>query len=284
MAKGLNKSEKLRGGLKTASPTYVWPATFCQSKPRAPQFGQVQSYADKQVYVVDSFLNDRVCNDLINWFTAKERGQPTATPVVLETTPLLKSKDYAARVNDRAAMLDHIASRHLWSLLKPLLETPKSDYETYYDNADEVENEDEEESFPHEFKECIGLNPQLRVYRYIKGHFFKGHYDESVNVEIETPMPPGNTKIALQRGYTKWTLLVYLSGGESELKGGETIFYPPTTTGRTAANNAIKINPKKGAALLHKHGDDCLFHEGAMVTEGAKWILRSDLVWYDKKK
>jgi hypothetical protein len=33
-----------------------------------------------------------------------------------------------------------------------------------------------------------------------------------------------------------------------------------------------------GMALLHKHGDDCLFHEGKEVLSGEKWVLRSDLV------
>lgn len=30
-------------------------------------------------------------------------------------------------------------------------------------------------------------------------------------------------------------------------------------------------------ALLHKHGQDCLLHEGREVREGEKWIIRSDL-------
>jgi hypothetical protein len=30
-------------------------------------------------------------------------------------------------------------------------------------------------------------------------------------------------------------------------------------------------------ALLHRHGKDCLLHEGREVTAGEKWIIRSDL-------
>jgi hypothetical protein len=33
-----------------------------------------------------------------------------------------------------------------------------------------------------------------------------------------------------------------------------------------------------GMGLLHKHGDDCLLHEGREVKAGVKWVLRSDLV------
>ncbi len=32
-----------------------------------------------------------------------------------------------------------------------------------------------------------------------------------------------------------------------------------------------------GMALLHKHGQDCLLHEGREVMAGEKWVIRSDL-------
>lgn len=32
-----------------------------------------------------------------------------------------------------------------------------------------------------------------------------------------------------------------------------------------------------GMALLHRHGRDCLLHEGREVVEGEKWVVRSDL-------
>jgi hypothetical protein len=38
------------------------------------------------------------------------------------------------------------------------------------------------------------------------------------------------------------------------------------------------VGLETGMALLHKHGDDCLLHEGREVKSGEKWVLRSDLV------
>lgn len=41
------------------------------------------------------------------------------------------------------------------------------------------------------------------------------------------------------------------------------------------------VEPEKGLALLHKHGEDCMLHEGRLVSEDGgvgKWVLRSDLV------
>lgn len=40
----------------------------------------------------------------------------------------------------------------------------------------------------------------------------------------------------------------------------------------------IIVDPEIGMALLHKHGHECLLHEGREVTKGEKWVLRSDLV------
>lgn len=39
------------------------------------------------------------------------------------------------------------------------------------------------------------------------------------------------------------------------------------------------VVPKTGMALLHRHGDDCLLHEGKPVESGIKYLLRSDVVF-----
>ena len=39
----------------------------------------------------------------------------------------------------------------------------------------------------------------------------------------------------------------------------------------------VEVGPEVGMALLHKHGQDCLLHEGRKVTKGEKWVIRSDL-------
>lgn len=72
---------------------------------------------------------------------------------------------------------------------------------------------------------------------------------------------------------TTWTLLIYLSS----CAGGETVFYPePTRWNRNP--EPISVAPGMGMALLHRHGDRCMLHEGKEVLNGEKWVLRSDLV------
>jgi hypothetical protein len=72
---------------------------------------------------------------------------------------------------------------------------------------------------------------------------------------------------------TTWTLLLYLT----TCKGGETVFYPDRPSRKAAAPEPIVVGLEVGTALLHRHGKDCMLHEGREVLEGEKWVLRSDL-------
>lgn len=101
--------------------------------------------------------------------------------------------------------------------------------------------------------------------------------DDSNNVTF--PLPPAgdgegsNDKTIPAR--TTWTLLLYLSVCE----GGETVFYPdpPAKKSREKPPQPISAAPEVGLALLHRHGNDCMLHEGREVKKGEKWVLRSDL-------
>jgi hypothetical protein len=70
--------------------------------------------------------------------------------------------------------------------------------------------------------------------------------------------------------------LIYLSGKEDGVEGGETVFYRDAKK----KGGEIVVGIERGLALLHRHGgSDCLLHEGRTVTKGTKWVLRSDLVF-----
>lgn len=196
-----------------------------------------------QIITINNFFKPDLCQDLIKSFETK---------LNLETTPLIKSKDYAARYNDRALVTDLKSADTLWQYMKHILASnPYEDPQLQQEVVDI-------------FQYAIGLNPQLRIYRYTQGHHFGAHYDDSVICEVP---PDGRSK-----GKTQWTLLVYLTG-DDEFKGGGTIFYPDD------GSDALNIHPSKGLALLHKHGDACLRHEAELVKKGVKWVLRSDVVF-----
>ncbi|XP_050220746.1 uncharacterized protein LOC126671087 isoform X2 [Mercurialis annua] len=116
-------------------------------------------------------------------------------------------------------------------------------------------------------KAAVGLNSNIRFYRYKVGQHFGPHIDESVNI--------GDGK------RTHYTLLIYLSGhskpktktDQNSLAGGETVFY--------GLRNSIvaEVAPVEGMALLHIHGDKCMLHEARNITKGIKYVFRSDVVF-----
>lgn len=97
----------------------------------------------------------------------------------------------------------------------------------------------------------VGVNERFRCYRYEPGQRFAPHYDG-----------------AFQRSATErseLTFMVYLNEG---FGGGQTAFLE---FGR-------RVQPRVGSALLFQH---MLFHEGCTVTEGVKYVLRSDVMYAD---
>ncbi|GLJ25914.1 hypothetical protein SUGI_0496790 [Cryptomeria japonica] len=111
-------------------------------------------------------------------------------------------------------------------------------------------------------KSAVGLNPNIRFYKYKVGQRFGQHIDESVDLG-------GGNK-------TEYTLLIYLSGGvrckgnkiqgskhnssEQHLVGGETVFYAPRK------GIVAEVVPIAGMALFHIHGDECMLHEARVVS------------------
>ncbi|KAL9008886.1 MAG: hypothetical protein Q9173_006038, partial [Seirophora scorigena] len=105
--------------------------------------------------------------------------------------------------------------------------------------------------------------------------------DESNTLSLPTS-PPTPAR-------TTWTLLIYLTGPSTGCVGGETVFYPDLGPAKKFSgreknddrdgtkSEPIVVEPEVGMALLHKHGQDCLLHEGREVTSGEKWVIRSDL-------
>lgn len=93
---------------------------------------------------------------------------------------------------------------------------------------------------------AIGLPEAIRFYKYRPGQRFKMHKD-------------GPT---LENGLrSELTLLVYLN---EEFVGGETDF------------REFAIKPETGMALLFIHDT---WHEGAEVTSGVKYVLRTDVMY-----
>ncbi|KAI0455751.1 hypothetical protein F5B21DRAFT_180795 [Xylaria acuta] len=194
-----------------------------------------------QVVLLRSFWPKSLCREYLLFLA----GLP------LTTTPGRPKRGEATRVNDRFQTNDARFSQRLW------LETGLKDAVL-------------EPSVKHLWGgEVVGLNPNVRVYRYSENQFFDCHYDDYNLVDV--PSDDGSGSI---RAKTTWTVLLYLTSAADGVLGGETVFYP---NDRKLAREELVISPETGMLLLHKHGDNCLLHEGREVTAGQKWIIRTDL-------
>jgi prolyl 4-hydroxylase len=96
-------------------------------------------------------------------------------------------------------------------------------------------------------RQVIGLNERFRIYRYTPGQRFYWHAD--------APFRRENGEMSLL------TFMVYLNEGYA---GGSTRF------------ESAKVAGAQGQALVFHHG---LVHEGSEVTEGTKYVLRSDVMY-----
>lgn len=99
-------------------------------------------------------------------------------------------------------------------------------------------------------RQMVGANERFRCYRYRAGMRFAPHSDGSF-VRDETEM-------------SFFTFLVYLNEG---FVGGETNFF---------TRPEVSIKPREGLGLLFQHP---ILHEGAEVTQGVKYVARTDIMY-----
>ncbi|MFT5359211.1 MAG: prolyl 4-hydroxylase [Polyangiales bacterium] len=96
-----------------------------------------------------------------------------------------------------------------------------------------------------------GLNERFRFYRYRQGQAFRWHRDGAF---------VRNTN---QR--SAFTVMVYLNDG---FEGGATEF--------DLAEGKLRVVPRAGMALVFEHR---LRHQGAPITSGTKYVLRTDAMY-----
>ena len=96
-------------------------------------------------------------------------------------------------------------------------------------------------------RQARGLNERFRFYRYSPGQKFDWHSDGSFERRNG------------ERSFL--TFMIYLNDGYT---GGDTRFTDCSVIGR------------KGMALVFEHG---LIHQGAEITKGTKYVLRSDVMY-----
>jgi 2OG-Fe(II) oxygenase superfamily len=212
--------------------------TFSPEPPPA----QLQTLLPGYIWVIPNFFTHPECK---NWIDFVEREVPMEHTVQRGTRFLAQRECYRTSRND-PTLSERVFRRLLHRVFQLQRKTDSL--------SEQQKNDISSAGLPPGCPD--GCNPNLRLYKYTKGHSFGKHVDESV------ALPDGSR--------TRLTALVYLSN----CQGGATRFYDPRGSGV-----AVSFQPTVGALLLHLHGDDCLEHEGDMVTGGTKYVLRTDVAY-----
>ena len=148
------------------------------------------------------------------------------------------------------------------------------------------------------------LSSFLRLYDYMQGDFSSPHYDRSFSENEKKG--PGIKGGRLLR-FSAYSILLYLN---DDFEGGHTTFFPvpvaavgsaqepPIKRSRRGntpvdvpvSGNAMRVEviPSAGDALVFPHGKQpgCYpdpLHEGSVVTQGRKTIIRTDIVYKSTK-
>ncbi|KII88638.1 hypothetical protein PLICRDRAFT_41836 [Plicaturopsis crispa FD-325 SS-3] len=169
-----------------------------------------------QILLLDDVLTVEECKIFVKFI----EGLP------LELTPP-KKRGEADRVNHRYSITSPEFADKLHALLTPHL--PSFPYPT----SVKKQIATDEPRLPSSF------NSNIRLYKYTPSQHFGPHYDDAVRDP--------------QTGHkSEWTLLIYLSGAEDGVEGGETLFYKEE---RGRPREVITAPLARGMALLHR----CVF-------------------------
>ncbi len=147
------------------------------------------------------------------------------------------------RNNDRFLKDDENLAYYLFQKVKP-----------YLPETIEVTSKIDSENGIWKLKE---LNSRIRFCKYSKNQYFHKHLD-GIHYRDE-------------KTQSKLTFMIYLNSS-TEFKGGRTLFF------KSKESNEIWATylPKQGDLIVFDHN---VWHEGEVLTEGEKFVLRSDILY-----
>ncbi len=106
---------------------------------------------------------------------------------------------------------------------------------------------------------AVGLNERFRFYRYDPGQRFVWHMDGAFHRD--------------NGEQSRLTFMVYLNGG---FEGGATEFNLRRSGMIQLDDPLLTVTPAAGKLLVFRHD---ILHQGAAVTSGRKYVLRSDVMY-----
>lgn len=158
------------------------------------------------------------------------------------------------------------------------------------------------ELLPSSIEGCqlAGINARWRLFRYFPGAVYRPHIDGAWPGSGLSKTDGTFTDDLFGDRRSRLTFLMYLNSG---FEGGATTFFVPNDTdmsnenigyeGKEVVDNskscvgkiaARGVLPQQGAVLCFPHGSalNSLVHEGSAVIKGAKYVIRTDVLYYNK--
>lgn len=105
----------------------------------------------------------------------------------------------------------------------------------------------------------VGVNERLRFCRYRPGTQFRAHQDGVHH---------------RQHTQSRLTFMIYLN--DDAFSGGETVFFEGRSAAMSGRDATLCLRPRKGSLIVFDHA---LWHAGALVDSGLKYVMRSDLMY-----
>lgn len=194
----LKKQNLARDTMPKPKKTDSKPQRTAPSKPTAPDWPPLRPLLPAldlsltplltdQIYLIRNFLSGSLCKNYVSFLAS----------LPLTTTPGKPKKDEAVRVNDRFQIEDARFAEMLWSgtALKELV-TERFAEEDYNDDKEEdsrdpaMSTELAQRARQLWGGEPLGLNPNIRIYRYSAGQFFGQHckccYQNKKNIVLRS--------------------------------------------------------------------------------------------------
>ncbi|KAJ7472454.1 hypothetical protein B0H11DRAFT_2039073 [Mycena galericulata] len=123
-----------------------------------------------------------------------------------------------------------------------------------------------------------GINARFRLYRYRPGALYRPHIDGAwpASALDDTTVPPSYVYDSDPAVYSRLTFLIYLN---DDFDGGCTTFFLPSA--EHGILEARPVKPRTGTVCVFPHGAarGSLLHEGSGVTEGAKYVIRTEVLY-----
>jgi prolyl 4-hydroxylase len=224
----------------------------------------VTPYEGRNVFVLDNVLTKDECNQLIE--QSINTGYSQVAPTGGKQRSWCDVEATEVRKNEKVSYTDAVTANLIWKRIQQHL--PKN----LEFRAQELGLVGDYLDSKLQGKEwsTSGVCDHLRFVKYHRRDQFLKHMDGTYSrMVVSQPQKSDNIQVYKEQSFL--SIVVYLN---DSFEGGDTVFFDNNTK-----KEKFAVKPRTGSVLVMLHEN---LHEGACVTKGEKFILRSDILFRKK--